>query len=447
MDNNETITGIIEDTDRSVVFYKGKDCYEFSFMMDAVLEIGNIPKPVVVPNKNGFYWGRTHLNRKIAIYAGDEDLSVIGVKSFRTSAYVVSNRNVMPKGLQSFTGIVFTGGTLNKVFGVNGIEIDQLSLKQPLKINDDSVEYDVQTADEKIHIIINSVVSVRDGVERKAVENANVSLTLLFDRELPLMEVFHHANVLRRLLSFMTYRKNVGFDTITLLAPDDDSQQPLPFAEVHIKRDVKYTEKEYFRNITVDDLQECFPKLLAMCYSPIEQNETPLLAFVPENDDDSAIMTNAKIREICSSLEHELTLIDDLQINENNLLDNLKSDVRACVKHFRKEQPGIPEGSFGLIFSSIAKWSLSLNDRLMALCEKYSDEICAMHDGLVLTDEEIKGFTKYRNETTHGTVTRMSDETALTAYTLAGVVYCCILSRIGVSKSEILELAKHKLLT
>lgn len=61
-----------------------------------------------------------------------------------------------------------------------------------------------------------------------------------------------------------------------------------------------------------------------------------------------------------------------------------------------------------------------------------------------ISDKDIQEFVKYRNNITHGSHRMMNRKIATTAFMLQGLVYCCILSRIGIGKAEIYRLCKDK---
>ena len=59
-----------------------------------------------------------------------------------------------------------------------------------------------------------------------------------------------------------------------------------------------------------------------------------------------------------------------------------------------------------------------------------------------LSDEDIRFFVKYRNDITHGSYRVMDQKIALTAYLLQGLVYCCLLTRIGISRDKVTSLCR-----
>ena len=54
--------------------------------------------------------------------------------------------------------------------------------------------------------------------------------------------------------------------------------------------------------------------------------------------------------------------------------------------------------------------------------------------------DEINRLVKYRNSITHGRHRIIDEDIGVTAYILQGLVYCCILTRIGMDRETIKSL-------
>ena len=63
-----------------------------------------------------------------------------------------------------------------------------------------------------------------------------------------------------------------------------------------------------------------------------------------------------------------------------------------------------------------------------------------------LKREHIEEFTKFRNDVTHGSYRVLTISIAETAYVMSGLVYCCMLKRIGFDMEQIIEFCRMKLL-
>ena len=58
---------------------------------------------------------------------------------------------------------------------------------------------------------------------------------------------------------------------------------------------------------------------------------------------------------------------------------------------------------------------------------------------------DIGKFIAYRNQITHGAAHDIPVLVATTAYILKGLVYCCVLKRIGISEDKIILLCADKI--
>lgn len=446
--SEKLLTGIVPTEEgKKIAFSAQPNDFVFTFMADSVRSVFNGTPSVKVPSTDGFILGKTHDNHNIAIFLGNDAFKVFGASALRTSAYIVSASNLYEKNLMSFRGISLSGGTLNSIFHVQGLNITHDPNVIILNPKDDERKYHIDYGDGTIDISVRSVISENFGVKGYSITNNNVELELHFDSEQPLSSFFYHYNRIKDILSFLTFRYNVGFEKINLQACDFESENFSNIASVYVRNDVLETKKDCHHNICIEDLGNFFANLVQLFYQQGEDDKTILLGFLPKDDKDYTIMTDAKIREICSALEHELRYVDDIKSDENIILSQLTSDVKSTIKAFRKSAPGLSNDTYNMIFGSMSNWSLSMGEKLCALYTKHIEEITIlnkMHS--TINDESIRSFVKYRNDITHGKHRTMDMKTAITAHYLCGLVYCCVLSRIGISKEKILELCECKIL-
>lgn len=57
--------------------------------------------------------------------------------------------------------------------------------------------------------------------------------------------------------------------------------------------------------------------------------------------------------------------------------------------------------------------------------------------------DDINNFVKYRNSITHGRYKVLDEKIAFTAVILEGLVYCCILTRIGMEERQIISMIRN----
>ena len=171
----------------------------------------------------------------------------------------------------------------------------------------------------------------------------------------------------------------------------------------------------------------------------------PSIGFIPENDSDASLMTNAKLREICSAIEHEIDNNPDINVEKNEIIGALVSDLKKKIREFKRNNPGLSEDEYSALSSNMAHWSLPLRERIYALCQKYESNIKSIASSrysvydYTLNKDAVKDFTDYRNGITHSAGSAISDSIVQTAFLLSGVVYCSILKRISVEDEKINE--------
>lgn len=156
-------------------------------------------------------------------------------------------------------------------------------------------------------------------------------------------------------------------------------------------------------------------------------------------------MTNTKIKEICSALECELNFIDDIGIEEQSNINGLIETVKTVIKAHRKGDHKLSPKTYDVINNSMQYWTMSASDKIIMLYKKYDEVIQVLHpEGIPLMDDQISKLIKYRNDITHGRHRIMNNEIATTAFALQGLVYCCLLKRIGLNDEEIMTLSKDR---
>lgn len=440
------LTGIIPYVDKPIVFSADKSNYRFTFMTNEPFSLGETA--VQIPPQDGFVYGTTHDNHRIAIYVGETSLQIWGTQSLNTCAYVISKGNVGEQNISTFDTLTFHGGTLNSVFHIRAMDVEHSTKETVVKHTDDSIKYSVRTDRCEFDVEIRSVVKERFGIKGRSINNDEVVMVLHFKQSQPLHAFFEHYNRIKDMLSFLCFRENVGFDAITISNNDSAKSPAHTTAAVHIYNKTVLTQKDVFNNICFEDISDILPKLTSIFYAKEnEKGDYIILGFMPENDDDAFRMNNQKIRNICSALECELSYVTDIKVDENQLLLKLIDSTKAHIKEFRANHEGLDADTYSKIFSSMSHWSFPLAEQLCALYQKYANEINSLNfSKYVIVDADIKKFVKYRNTITHGRHQILTERVAVTAHLLCGLIYCCVLTRAGLSHENLAEVCKKRML-
>lgn len=390
-----------------------------------------------------FIFGRTINGRDVAIYKGETTITFCGAHRLNTNAYIISTGNMRLTDTSTFDCIEFRGGTLSKVFFCQALKRVEThsSTRFCYDVKEDCERFEFEAEGHKCEVIIGSAIAEHFGIDGVAVSNNDVRLILKFSEPQCLIKAFEHIGKIKDMLSIMTFRKNVGFDEIYI----HHGNQLGISSQVFIMENKQFTKKHMMENIGIQALREALPQLLFTIYNTKDRKPSYEIGFLPFSDKDVYLIDNNKVRMICSALECELSFIDDICPKEETDLQGLIKNVKHIVKAHRKSPHKLSSKTYDLIFSSISNWSRSASEKFCELYHRYEEEMINLNFSEVdISDEDISQFVKYRNNITHGSFRVMDSSIATTAYILSGLIYCALLSRIGVSREKILYLCKNR---
>jgi len=374
------------------------------------------------------------------------EFSVKGSRGLYTSAYIKSTSNLDDIDISKYNGIVFNGKSLNDVFLLDGMRIDHSN--NTIKYHDDSISHDVDINGVKTNISIRSMVTEECGIHGTSLNNNTVSLTLCFDKEQTIKDFFKHYHSIKELVGFLSYRQNIGFDEVYLLTRDPETKYTDKIAQVFVREDFEIEQKDRFSNICFNELGDALPNLLKLFYME-DTNGAPVFSveFLPKNNKEIRYMTNQRIRTICSSLEYELQELKDFTSDESAILQKLITETKTKVKEFRVQNDGLSNDTYNLIFENIKNWTFPLKEKLCALLKKYEEELSILtNSNVIINENSIKTFINYRNVITHSKFQVPNQDVAVIAHYMCGLIYCSVLSRMGLPKDTLKNLCQYKLL-
>lgn len=440
------LTGIIPHQEKPIVFSADKDNYKFTFMTNETYSFGE--SSIEIPSHDGFIYGTTHDNHSIAVYVGETKLKLSGAQPLNTCAYVMSKGNVGEQNISTFDTLTFHGGTLNSVFHMRAMKLEHSTEDTIVKYTDDSIKYSVETEQYEFDVEIRSEMRTRFSKKGRSINNDEVVMILRFKKQQPLSSFFEHYNCIKDMLSFMCFRENVGFDSVTLSRSGAQKNAFPTTAIAYVQNKTTLTTKDIFNNICFENIIDILSNLTSIFYAKEnEKGDYIILGFMPENDKDVFSMNNKKIRNICSSLECELSYVTDIKSEGNKLLLELIDSTKAHIKAFRKNNVGLDNDTYNKIFSSMSYWSFPLAEKLCALYQKYFNEIDLLNfSDCSVGDSDIKSFVKYRNTITHGRHQILTEKIAITSHFLCGLIYCCVLTRAGLSQEQLKTLCEKRIL-
>ncbi len=405
--NTDNFTGFVIQNEEKIYFHAQDKV--FNFITEGVGLFAEFSKSIM-KSPDHFLHGYSTDGYQIALYTGYDERKISANYKLRPGIYLVSTANLCSYDMSKMQAIEFIGGTLNNLYQQTPI-VTKYDEEGKCYIKTYPVfrkEYSVKMKDIECKLILQNMPS----------ENSPSIMNLIvryeFPKEMPIKTIKLTYNVLMKICRFMTNRENVGFDEVRLYQIDDETSKWFKFADGFL--DYQYdgfTNKKYQQNILFD--------------------------FYADNDKDYSILSDDKIKNICSSIECELDFVTDLKDDENANLEDLIKSAKTVIKQHRKSDKKLEDKTYDMIFNSISHWGMANSRKIYLLYKKqdYHMKILDEKAKLSCTEEDIATFVKYRNDITHGRYRTLDSVIAATAYALMALAYCCFLLRMGIKDDKL----------
>ena len=434
--NTDNFTGFIIQ-DKEKVYFHAQDKIFYFISEGAGIFAGLIKRDLKSPDH--FLHGYTADGYQLALYTGYEERKISVNYKLRPGIYIVSRANACRYDMTKFQAIEFIGGTLNNLYEQTRIETKYSEeQKSYIKTYPESrKEYEIKIKDHDCKLIIRNIPS------ETSPSKMDLIIRYEFPSELLLAEIKLIYNVLIDICRLLTNRKNVGFEAVRLFQVDEETHKWLCFADTFI--DYKYdqfTNKSYRNNILFDYLGDCISNLHTVISADAEGKATYLVDFYADSDSDYAVLTDDKVKNICSSIECELDFVKDLKDDENENLKELIKQIKKVIKDHRKSDGKLEDKTYDMIGSSMSHWGMANSRKIYLLYEKNKIfmDILKTRTSLSCTEEDVIAFVKYRNDITHGRYRTVDSVIATASYTLMALAYACFLTRMGMQQNELKKL-------
>ena len=434
--NTDNFTGFIIQ-DKEKVYFHAQDRIFYFISEGASIFAGLMKRDLKSPDH--FLHGYTADGYQLALYTGYEERKISVNYKLRPGIYIVSRANACRYDMTKFQAIEFIGGTLNNLYEQTRIETKyDDEQKNYIKTYPESkMEYEIKIKDYDCKLIIRNIPS------ETSPSKMDLVIRYEFPSELLLAEIKLIYNVLIDICRLLTNRKNVGFDAVRLFQVDEETQKWLCFADAFI--DYKYdqfTNKSYRNNILFDYLGDCISNLHTVVSADAEGKAAYLMDFYADSDSDYAVLTDDKVKNICSSIECELDFVKDLKDDENENLKELIRQIKSVIKDHRKSEGKLEDKTYDMIGSSMSHWGMANSRKIYLLYEKNKIfmDILETRTSLSCTEEDVIAFVKYRNDITHGRYRTVDSVIATASYTLMALAYSCFLTRMGMQENELKKL-------
>lgn len=396
--NTDNFTGFIIQ-DKEKVYFHAQDKI-FYFIFEGVGIFADVINKTI-KSPDCFLQGYTTDGYQLAIYTGYEERKISANYKLRPGVYLVSRANACRYDMSTFQAIEFIGGTLNNLYEQRNIETKyDDEQKSFIKTYPESRrEFDIKIKEYSCKLIIRNVPS------DTSPSKMDLVVRYEFSAEMPISEIKLVYNTLIDICRILTNRKNVGFDNVRLFHIDEDSKKWNWYADAFI--DYKYevfTSKTYRNNILFDYLEDCISGLHEIVSSDSEGKATYLLDFYADSDSDYSVLTDDKVKNICSSIECEMDFINDLKDDENENLKDLIKQIKTVINDHRRSERRLEDKTYDMICSTMSHWGMANSRKIYLLYEKNKVfmDILKAKTNLSCTEEDLAAFVKYRNDITHG---------------------------------------------
>lgn len=338
--------------------------------------------------------------------------------------------------MEEYDEIVFKGGILDRLFLRRATHLD--FEKRCLTYIDDSVKYPFIKED--CIVCVKSDVTYGTHIEKGCfLNNDGTIFSLKFNKTKDLLSSVFYFHAVLKLCQFMAFRKKISFNSIEIVNHKMGDYKPL-CASLYVRYDWQAeNDKDCVWCLTFNHIGHIVSNLLDSAIRN-DQNgpDTLNIGFIPDSKKDVNLITEAKVRSVCSALESELALAG-INGSVNPEFEKLMKKLKNIVKEHR-ESPEHLENfrDYDYIFGTIRHMSGSLESKIKQCFEENK----AVLD-FTLSNENIAEFVKSRNILTHGNrLILFETSLAETTFSLMKLVYCCILKRNGAGEALLKKISE-----
>ncbi|MBR2278348.1 MAG: hypothetical protein IJ872_03945 [Eubacterium sp.] len=442
------ITGIIQD-DENPIYFVLED-FHITFMNNTLKHVAR----KIVP-KDGFIHGKTFDKHTIAIKCGSKSIDFVEYVPFNAVSYVEKCNYKPDYKIEEFDSIVFRGGTLNSLLVHNAIvenrEQTVYGERFVYDVNDDNIEFNFNYKNENCTVKIYSIYQFGGSAYGQYINNNDVAIKITCPKKHPLIDVYSFRSKVLDVMSILTYRKNVGFDSIDVYNSDEDDVA----AHVYVNEEYEYTTKQIQTNIKFSDIKDCFlSALFETVFNSDEKDTKYLFEFIPQDDNKARFINYNMIRCAASSLELEHKLLNKKDVEDgkektlipqnDEQLKLLIDQIKSLVEESKKSEKPLSEKTYSYINGNISNWSYPFAEKISNLIERHKEAFSELYQLDVSTvNDNVESFKRFRNKITHGGINVFDENVVKTTQAMIGLVYCCFLERVGLDEDKIVKLCKQ----
>lgn len=112
---------------------------------------------------------------------------------------------------------------------------------------------------------------------------------------------------------------------------------------------------------------DCIKEMHSIVSADKEGNSTYLFDFCAGDDKNVYVLSNDKVKNICSSFECKLDFIKDLKDEEYESLKDLILQIKKVIKNHRKSISRLEDKTYDMIGSSMSYWGMANSRKIFLL--------------------------------------------------------------------------------
>lgn len=449
------ITGVIEQEGRAIPFVAND--FHFRFLPDDYEDSKIPPEPglsnaepyFILKPKDGFLHGHLYNGKQIFIRC-DRPIGLWPTAALNTWLYIVARSAFYP--VDTYDALSFSGKSLNSVFAQNSLQLhDYEEGKLNVNAADDGIDIDIEEDGLDKLYFTSGYQWCDNATEGLDIHNTGAVLDLIFSEPQHVTDKIQdlHTNVIT-MLQFMTFRKNVGFESGRLLKYNDEHK---------LERIADCYMRENYKDIEVRNGLHCIrvnyvnPESIGNLYRIISNNKKSLycVGFMPETNGDYKWITKQQLRDVCTSIELEVSL-SEIKPTKSGRLQQVINNVKTLVKGSHDDKM-ITDREYNYIMGNISHWNGPAAEMAKQLYDQNKSNLSHIQNVYHVSDlseNDIQRIIKTRNDLTHRgnlSVGVASQEDIDTLCILMGVVYSSVLRRCGCDDKTIQSVFECELLT
>ncbi|MDD4110674.1 MAG: hypothetical protein PHS54_03885 [Clostridia bacterium] len=363
------------------------------------------------PESNQFIKGKTNCNREIIFLKVNFHLKNNGVLYSYVPGFIISKNNIYENKIEKISAMRFDGEIINKFYNPQIIikknDVNFFSTGQKSVVLRDINEI-TKIFDLKHYKILVSV-SI-ESPTKTSLGTINSFITMEFPKELDIEEIIEYYSQMKKLFEFLTFRKSIDFEKISLYKKNvDDSLECIAYLVV---ANNKKRENNSFKNIILySELEEKFPEVMQNIMYKNYYN-----FHFPENNDESNYVDSGSFLATASGFENNFSkAFPDFLSKKDENYGFVKNEIVSFLNELDEKNKGKNakvRKYCSRFINSIELMDGNLEEKLLFAFNEFSEimkdvklRILKNNEVYGKSDNDIIGkYVQKRNKFSHGNI-------------------------------------------